>query len=114
MHNITRGLARVDAGLDDCLTMGNLDSLRDWGHARDMRSAGAPPGVSTLLCSPYRTGKQAVEGLGLPLPRGDSAGAMHWASGCPRKLTPPALSRAAAASPLTPVSDPKLSVRPRV
>ena len=34
-RKITRGLARVDAGLDDCLFMGNLDSLRDWGHARD-------------------------------------------------------------------------------
>jgi len=28
-------LARIDAGLDQCLFMGNLDSLRDWGHARD-------------------------------------------------------------------------------
>ena len=26
----SRGLARVDAGLDDCLYVGNLDSLRDW------------------------------------------------------------------------------------
>ena len=34
-RKITRGLARVDAGLDQCLFMGNLDSLRDWGHARD-------------------------------------------------------------------------------
>ena len=34
-RKITRGLARVDAGLDECLYMGNLDSLRDWGHARD-------------------------------------------------------------------------------
>ena len=34
-RKITRGLARVDSGLDDCLYMGNLDSLRDWGHARD-------------------------------------------------------------------------------
>ena len=34
-RKITRGLARVDAGLDDCLYLGNLDSLRDWGHARD-------------------------------------------------------------------------------
>ena len=33
-RKITRGLARVD-GLDDCLYMGNLDLLRDWGHARD-------------------------------------------------------------------------------
>ena len=34
-RKITRGLARIDAGLDDCLFMGNLDSRRDWGHARD-------------------------------------------------------------------------------
>jgi GDPmannose 4,6-dehydratase len=34
-RKITRGLSRIDAGLEDCLYMGNLDSLRDWGHARD-------------------------------------------------------------------------------
>ena len=34
-RKITRGLARIDAGLEDCLYMGNLDSLREWGHARD-------------------------------------------------------------------------------
>ena len=34
-RKITRGLAQVDAGLDECLYMGNLDSMRDWGHARD-------------------------------------------------------------------------------
>ena len=34
-RKITRGLARINAGLEDCLYMGNLDSLRDWGHARD-------------------------------------------------------------------------------
>jgi GDPmannose 4,6-dehydratase len=34
-RKITRGLARIDAGLDGELFMGNLDSLRDWGHARD-------------------------------------------------------------------------------
>jgi GDPmannose 4,6-dehydratase len=34
-RKITRGLARIAAGLDQCLFMGNLDSLRDWGHARD-------------------------------------------------------------------------------
>ena len=34
-RKITRGLARIDAGLEQCLFMGNLDSLRDWGHARD-------------------------------------------------------------------------------
>ena len=34
-RKITRGLSRIDADLEDCLYMGNLDSLRDWGHARD-------------------------------------------------------------------------------
>ena len=34
-RKITRGLSRINYGLDDCLYMGNLDSLRDWGHARD-------------------------------------------------------------------------------
>ncbi|QNJ07683.1 GDP-mannose 4/6-dehydratase [Synechococcus sp. Minos11] len=34
-RKITRGLARIDAGLDDILFLGNLDALRDWGHARD-------------------------------------------------------------------------------
>jgi GDPmannose 4,6-dehydratase len=34
-RKITRGLARIHEGLDDCLYLGNLDALRDWGHARD-------------------------------------------------------------------------------
>jgi GDPmannose 4,6-dehydratase len=34
-RKITRGLARIHAGLDRCLYLGNLDALRDWGHARD-------------------------------------------------------------------------------
>jgi GDPmannose 4,6-dehydratase len=34
-RKITRGLARIKVGLDDCLHLGNLDALRDWGHARD-------------------------------------------------------------------------------
>jgi GDPmannose 4,6-dehydratase len=34
-RKITRGLARIKAGLDDCLYLGNLDARRDWGHARD-------------------------------------------------------------------------------
>jgi len=34
-RKITRGLARIHEGLEDCLYMGNLDSLRDWGHAKD-------------------------------------------------------------------------------
>ena len=34
-RKITRGLARIKTGLQQCLHLGNLDSLRDWGHARD-------------------------------------------------------------------------------
>ncbi len=34
-RKITRGLANISQGLEKCLFMGNIDSLRDWGHARD-------------------------------------------------------------------------------
>ena len=34
-RKITRGLARIAAGLEDCIFLGNLDARRDWGHARD-------------------------------------------------------------------------------
>ena len=34
-RKITRGLARIGWGLDECIYLGNLDARRDWGHARD-------------------------------------------------------------------------------
>jgi len=34
-RKITRGLSRIDAGLEELLYVGNIDSKRDWGHARD-------------------------------------------------------------------------------
>ena len=34
-RKITRGLANIALGLEPCLYMGNIDSLRDWGHAKD-------------------------------------------------------------------------------
>lgn len=34
-RKITRGLANIAQGLEACLYMGNIDSLRDWGHAKD-------------------------------------------------------------------------------
>tara|TARA_B100000579_G_scaffold346596_1_gene299503 strand:+ start:451 stop:1488 length:1038 start_codon:yes stop_codon:yes gene_type:complete len=34
-RKITKGLAKIEKGLEDCIYMGNIDSLRDWGHARD-------------------------------------------------------------------------------
>ncbi len=38
-RKITRGLARIREGLEPCLYLGNLDSRRDWGHARDFVQA---------------------------------------------------------------------------
>jgi GDPmannose 4,6-dehydratase len=34
-RKITRGMANISQGLEDCLYMGNIDALRDWGHAND-------------------------------------------------------------------------------
>ena len=34
-RKITRAIARIALGLQDCLYLGNLDALRDWGHAKD-------------------------------------------------------------------------------
>ena len=34
-RKITRGLANIAQGLEGCLYMGNIDALRDWGHAKD-------------------------------------------------------------------------------
>jgi GDPmannose 4,6-dehydratase len=34
-RKITRGLANISQGLEDCLYVGNIDALRDWGHAKD-------------------------------------------------------------------------------
>ena len=34
-RKITRAMSRIHVGLEDCLYLGNMDSLRDWGHAKD-------------------------------------------------------------------------------
>ena len=34
-RKITRGLAQIALGIEECLYLGNLDALRDWGHAKD-------------------------------------------------------------------------------
>ena len=34
-RKITRGLSRIKLGLEECLYLGNLDAMRDWGHAKD-------------------------------------------------------------------------------
>lgn len=38
-RKITRGLANIALGIQNCLYMGNLDALRDWGHAKDYARA---------------------------------------------------------------------------
>jgi GDPmannose 4,6-dehydratase len=38
-RKITRGLARIKLGLQECLYLGNLDAKRDWGHAKDFVEA---------------------------------------------------------------------------
>jgi GDPmannose 4,6-dehydratase len=38
-RKITRGLARIKTGLQECLYLGNLEARRDWGHARDFVEA---------------------------------------------------------------------------
>ncbi len=34
-RKITRGVANISQGVEECLYLGNLDALRDWGHAKD-------------------------------------------------------------------------------
>ena len=34
-RKITRGVANISQGVEDCLYLGNIDALRDWGHAKD-------------------------------------------------------------------------------
>lgn len=45
-RKITRGLANISQGLEDCLYLGNMDALRDWGHAKDFE----PVSCSNLHC----------------------------------------------------------------
>jgi len=42
-RKITRALARIVLGLEDCLYLGNLNARRDWGDARDFVNASPPP-----------------------------------------------------------------------
>ena len=38
-RKITRGLSNISLGIENCLYLGNIDSLRDWGHAKDFVEA---------------------------------------------------------------------------
>ena len=38
-RKITRGLSRIETGLESCIYLGNLNAKRDWGHAKDYMNA---------------------------------------------------------------------------
>jgi GDPmannose 4,6-dehydratase len=80
-RKITRGLARIDAGLDQCLYMGNLDSLRDWGHARDyvemqwrMLQQEGPPEDFVIATGRQETVRRFIELTATQL----GWGSIHW------------------------------------
>ena len=56
-RKITRGLTNIAQGLDSCLYMGNMDALRDWGHAKDyvrMQWMMLQQDAARGLCNCYR------------------------------------------------------------
>ena len=71
-RKITRALARITLGLQDCLYLGNLDARRDWGHAQDYvethvadaaaaagpRTSSSPPASSTACASSSSRGRR--------------------------------------------------------
>ena len=80
-RKITRGLARINEGIDDCLYMGNLDSLRDWGHARDyvemqwrMLQQPAIPEDFVIATGRQETVRRFIELTALEL----GWGSIHW------------------------------------
>jgi GDPmannose 4,6-dehydratase len=66
-RKITRAVARIDVGLEECLYLGNLDARRDWGHAKDyvrgmwLIMQAAEPGDFVLATGETRTVREFVE-----------------------------------------------------
>jgi GDPmannose 4,6-dehydratase len=66
-RKITRSVARIEAGLEDCLYLGNLDAKRDWGHAKDyvrgmwMIVQAENPGDYVLATGESRSVREFVE-----------------------------------------------------
>jgi len=66
-RKITRSVARIEAGLEDCLFLGNLDAKRDWGHAKDyvrgmwMIVQAEQPGDYVLATGETRSVREFVE-----------------------------------------------------
>jgi GDPmannose 4,6-dehydratase len=76
-RKITRALARIKLGLQDCLYLGNLDAKRDWGHARDYVEAQwlmlqqAEPEDYVIATGEHHTVREFVDAaaaeIGIPL-----------------------------------------------
>ena len=76
-RKITRGLANIAQGLEQCLYLGNMDALRDWGHAKDyvrmqwMMLQQAQPKdyviATGVQCSVREFVRKAADNLGLDL-----------------------------------------------
>ena len=65
-RKITRGLANIALGLGECLHMGNIDALRDWGHAKDYENAMDDASAETTKDYVIATGPQySVRSLSL-------------------------------------------------
>src|SRR6476659_8548676 len=66
-RKITRGVARIEMGLEDTLYLGNLAARRDWGHARDYVEGmhrilqADPPDDFVLATGETRSGREFVE-----------------------------------------------------
>jgi GDPmannose 4,6-dehydratase len=78
-RKITRGLARVKVGLQECLYLGNLDAKRDWGHAKDyveaqwlMLQQGAPEDF-VIATGQHYTVRQFVDAVAKSLQMD-----LHW------------------------------------
>ena len=108
-RKITRGVARIELGLEDTLYLGNLDAKRDWGHARDyvegmMRSCRRTR--PTISCSRPARRTRCASSSSWRLPRSAAT-----SSGAARASRKPASTR----SPARPwcASIPPISARPR-
>ena len=83
-RKITRGLTRISLGLDKCLYMGNLDSIRDWGHAKDyvlmqwMMIQQELPEDYVIATGRKETVRKFIELTAKELGWGDSEDAIIW------------------------------------
>ena len=79
-RKITRAMARIALGLQDCLYLGNLSALRDWGHARDyVRDAVADAAAGPARGLRHRH-RRAVQRAGVRRDGGARAGHQRWRS----------------------------------